>query len=84
MWLWLWCCVCVLCVWQIEKEKFKLFFILMHVPSTVVKHLTRGAQAGYDRMRLQLNSENADMDSGENDQNLDDCQEVRLRYRQVH
>ena len=60
---------------QIEKEKFKLFFILMHVPSTVVKHLTHAAQAGYEKMKIQVSAERTE-DGGDADEHSDDEGEV--------
>ena len=52
-------------VTQVEADKFKLFYVLLQVPPTVVKHLNRVAQTGYDKLRLQL----AGVDGGDGDEN---------------
>ena len=49
----------------------------MQVPSTVVKHLSKAAQVGYDKMRMQLNSENSEAEVAEGEHALDDGNEVR-------
>ena len=53
--------------WQIQKEKLQLFAILTQVPNTIVKHLSKLAQAGYEKMKQQL--------SGDADANDDDGME---------
>ncbi len=63
---------------QIEKEKFRLFFILMHVPSTVVKHLTRIASTGYEKMRAQVTIDQLGTDD-DNERSDDDVPEVSSR-----
>ncbi len=43
---------------QVENDKSSLFYVLLEVPMKVVKHLQRTAQAGYDKLRIQLESQN--------------------------
>ena len=62
---------------QIENEKFQLFFLLMHVPGTVVKSLARLAERGYDRMQQQIAAETTGADDFDRDNGLEDNQEVR-------
>lgn len=39
---------------QIEKDKYKVFLIFMHVPVVVVRRLLQQAQTGFDNARLAL------------------------------
>ena len=39
---------------QVEADRVALYVLLLSVPSKVVKHLQRVAQAGYDKIRVQL------------------------------
>ena len=68
--------------WQIENEKFQLFFLLMHVPATVVKSLARIAERGYDRMQQQIASETTGADDFDCDNGLDDTPDVRPGWHQ--
>ena len=52
--------------WQIEKDKFYLFHVLMQVPITVVRHLSRSARSGYEKMRSQMSAGNGS-DGGESE-----------------
>jgi hypothetical protein len=41
-------------LYQVEADRVALYVLLLSVPSKVVKHLQRVAQAGYDKTRVQL------------------------------
>jgi hypothetical protein len=58
---------------QVENDKSELFYVLLEVPVKVVKHLHRIAQAGYDKLRVQLETENG---SGEGDEQAMESTEV--------
>jgi hypothetical protein len=74
------CCGVATC-FQVEKDKFTLFYVLMQVPPVIVKSLNRLAQTGYDRLRLQLSaSEGAE---GEEEAMADD-NEVGGRAVRAH
>ena len=44
-------------IFRVEKEKYHLFVVLMHVPATVTKRLHAVAQTGYNRMNSIINSD---------------------------
>jgi hypothetical protein len=44
-------------VLQIEKEKFQIFLIFMHVPVIVIRRLAQQAQQGYDAARIAVDSD---------------------------
>ena len=58
---------------QVEADKLELFKILAQVPVKIVHYLHKAAQAGYDKMYLQLQVE----DSGEQE-GVEDETEVRV------
>ncbi len=58
-----------------DSDKRALFYVLLEVPMKVVKHLRRTAQAGYDRLRAQLENQNGSGDVDE--QEGADALEVR-------
>ncbi len=62
---------------QIQREKFQLFQLLMYVPRTVIKHLTKSASHGYDAMRLQVDA--AQSSAGVNDNEERDMEEREVR-----
>ena len=63
-----------------EADKFKLFYVLLQVPATIVKHLNRVAQTGYDRLRLQVSGEGTDAAGQENEeQAVEEANEVGRR-----
>jgi hypothetical protein len=61
---------------QIQREKFQLFQLLMYVPRTVIKHLTKTATHGYDAMRLQL-------DAVQSSAGVNDNEEREMEEREV-
>ena len=62
---------------QVEEDKFKLFYVLLQVPPTIVKHLNRVAQTGHDKLRLQLSGESSDAAGQENEeQAVEEASEV--------
>ncbi len=62
-------------MWQVEEDKFKLFYVLLQVPQTIVKHLNRVAQTGYDKLKLQVAG---DTEAGEHDtEDVEYASEVR-------
>jgi hypothetical protein len=65
----------------VEEDKFKLFFVLLQVPATIVKHLNRVAQTGYDRLRLQLSGEGSDGGQENEEQAAEEADEVQLHTR---
>ena len=42
---------------QIEKEKFRIFMIFLHVPVVVIRRLAQTAQTGYDAARMAIDSD---------------------------
>ena len=60
-----------------EADRAALYVLLMSVPSKVVKHLQRVAQAGYDKTRVQLEAaQGGDADAEEQEaENAEVCGE---------
>ncbi len=58
---------------QIDKDNRALFHVLLEVPLRVVKYLQQTAQAGYDKLRLEVDSEG----------NMDEADEMAAVVAQV-
>jgi hypothetical protein len=55
---------------QVDGDKRSLYYVLLEIPLKVVKHLQQTAQAGYDRMRQQVDTDTNDAPGGD-DQAID-------------
>lgn len=66
---------------QVEEDKFKLFYVMLQVPQTIVKHLNRVAQTGYDKLRLQVAGDTEAGEQETEEEALEYANEVTARAR---
>ncbi len=62
---------------QVERDKFKLLYVMLQVPHIVVKSLHNLSRTGYERMMMKVSADASEGDE-EQEEALASAHEVRL------